>query len=162
MISTDTTFSTSVTVQAPIERAFEVFTAGFDSWWPRTHHIGTAELAAAVVEPHVGGRWLERGVDGSECEWGRVLAWDPPRHVALSWHLTADWGYDPDPEKASRLDVRFLAEGAGMTRVELEHSGLDRHGSDWVKVRDGVSSDGGWSHLLAAYAEVMSGSGDIA
>jgi uncharacterized protein YndB with AHSA1/START domain len=155
MISTDTTYRTSVTVNAPIERAFAVFTEGFDSWWPRTHHIGTAEMARATLEPRVGGRWFERGTDGSECEWGRVLAWDPPRHVALSWHLTGAWGYDPDPDKASRLDVRFLAEGDGVTRVELEHSGLDRHGTDWIAVRDAISSDGGWTHLLGDFAEVV-------
>ena len=162
MISTDTTFRTFVTVQAPIERAFTVFTDGFDSWWPRSHHIGTAEMAAAVLEPRVDGRWHERGADGSECEWGRVLVWDPPHHVAMSWHLTGAWGYDPDPEKASRVDVRFVAEGDETTRVELEHSGLDRHGSDWTAVRDGISSDGGWTALLADYAQVASGSGETA
>jgi uncharacterized protein YndB with AHSA1/START domain len=154
MITTETSFSTSVTVHAPIERAFTVFTEGFDTWWPRGHHIGTAEMAEAVLEPGIDGRWHERGVDGSECEWGRVLAWDPPHHVALSWHLNGAWNYDPDPEKASRVDVRFFAERDGVTRVELEHSGLDRHGSDWVSLRDGISSTGGWSDLLARFSEV--------
>jgi len=157
MISTDTSFKTSITVKAPIERAFTVFTEGFDSWWPRSHHIGTTEMAAAVLEPRVNGRWHERGVDGSECDWGQVLVWDPPRHVALSWHLTGAWNYDPDPAKASRIDVRFVGDGDGSTRVELEHSGLDRHGSDWMKVRDGISSDGGWSNLLATFADVAGG-----
>jgi uncharacterized protein YndB with AHSA1/START domain len=162
MISTDTSFRTSVTVQAPIERAFTVFTEGFDSWWPKSHHIGTAEMAAAVLEPRAGGRWHERGTDGSECEWGRVLVWDPPHHVAMSWHLNGAWAYDPDPEKASRVDVRFLADGDGTTRVELEHSGLDRHGSNWTAVRDGISSEGGWSALLAGFGLALSGSSDSA
>jgi uncharacterized protein YndB with AHSA1/START domain len=148
MITTNTTFATSITVHAPIDHAFKVFTAGFDTWWPRGHHIGTAEMAEAVIEPRVDGRWHERGVDGSECEWGRVLAWDPPAHIAMSWHLNGAFRYDPDPAKASRVDVRFVAESAGVTRVELEHSGLDRHGSDWTGVRDGISSPGGWPGLL--------------
>ena len=152
MIETETTFRTSITVQAPIERAFAVFTDGFDTWWPRSHHIGTAEMATAVLERGVGGRWHERGIDGSECEWGRVLAWDPPRHVALSWHLNGAFNYDPDPERASRVDVTFVAEGDSRTRVELEHSGLDRHGSDWIALRDGISSEGGWTQLLAQFA----------
>ena len=161
MSSTETTFRTSVTVSAPIERAFSVFTDGFDSWWPRGHHIGTAEMDTAMVEPWVGGRWHERGVDGTECDWGRVLVWDPPHHVALSWHLNGAFAYDPDPDKASRVDVRFIAEGDSSTRVELEHSGLDRHGSDWTKLRDGISSEGGWTGLLAGYARIAGGAGEI-
>ena len=153
MISTETTFRTSITVHAPVDRAFTVFTEGFDSWWPRSHHIGTAEMAVAVLEPGIDGRWHERGVDGSECEWGRVLAWDPPHHVALSWHLNGAFQYDPDPAKASRVDVRFVAESEGVTRVELEHSELDRHGADWVALRDGISSDGGWPSLLARFSD---------
>ena len=150
---TDTTFATSITLRAPIERAFDVFTKGFDTWWPRSHHIGKADMAEAVLEPHADGRWFERGVDGSECDWGRVLAWDPPNHVALSWHLTAAWTYDPDPAKASRVDIRFVAENEHVTRVELEHSGLDHHGADWLTVRAGISSDGGWSELLERFAD---------
>jgi uncharacterized protein YndB with AHSA1/START domain len=153
MISTDTTFRTSITVHAPVERAFSIFTNGFDTWWPRGHHIGTAEMAEAVIEPRVGGRWLERGVDGSECEWGRVLSWDPPHHVALSWHLDGTFCYDPDHAKASRVDVHFVAETDKVTRVDLEHSGLDRHGSNWTDLRDGISSSGGWPDLLARFSD---------
>ena len=153
MISADTSFRTAITVAAPIERAFTVFTSGLDSWWPRAHHIATVEMAEAVIEPRVDGRWFERGIDGSECEWGRVLAWDPPRHVGLSWHLNGAFNYDPDPAKASRVDVRFLAESDAITRVELEHSGLDRHGSDWIALREGISGPGGWPGLLAIFGE---------
>ena len=156
--TTDTTFRTSITVHAPVERAFTVFTEGFDTWWPRSHHIGKADMAEAVIEPRVGGRWHERGVDGSECEWGRVLAWDPPHHIAMSWHLTGEWGYDADPDRASRVDVRFVVVSDSDTRVELEHSGLDRHGSDWRAVRDGISSDGGWIALLGFYGETAKNS----
>jgi uncharacterized protein YndB with AHSA1/START domain len=153
MITSDTTVAKSIVVQAPIERAFRVFTEGFDSWWPRSHHIATAEMAKAIIEPRLDGRWYEEGVDGSECEWGRVLLWDPPHHLALSWHLNGAFQYDPDPVKASRVDVRFTAEGDGATRVELAHSELDRHGDGWTDLRTGVSGDGGWPELLRLYGE---------
>jgi uncharacterized protein YndB with AHSA1/START domain len=151
---TDTTFATSITLHAPIERAFRVFTEGFDSWWPRGHHIGTSEMAKAVLEPHLDGRWFEIGEDGSECEWGRVLAWAPPNHIAMSWHLDGEWAYDPDPARASRVDVRFVAETEHVTRVEVEHSGLDHHGPTWPAAYAGISSPGGWSGLLQSFAEV--------
>jgi uncharacterized protein YndB with AHSA1/START domain len=153
MTSTTTAaFRTTITVAAPIERAFSVFTAGFDSWWPRAHHIGSSDLAEVVIEGRVGGRWLERDTDGSECEWGRVLDWDPPNGVALSWHLNVDFEYDPDPARASRVDVRFVAEGDASTRVEFEHSDLDRVGSAWPKLLHEISSEGGWSGLLSRFA----------
>ena len=151
--ATPTAVRRTITVKAPIERAFQVFTDGFDTWWPRTHHIGTAEMAEAVLEPWQDGRWFERGVDGSECEWGRVLAWDPPRLVAVSWHLDSAFQYDPDPTRSSRVDVRFSASDEVTTVVELEHSNLDRHGPGWEKLYEGVSSPGGWGTLLDRFAE---------
>ncbi|HEX4491413.1 MAG TPA: SRPBCC family protein [Acidimicrobiia bacterium] len=151
--SEETSVSKSIVVQAPIERAFRVFTEDFDSWWPRTHHIATAEMAKALLEPRVGGRWYEQGVDGSECDWGRVLAWDPPRHVAFSWHLNGAFQYEADPSHASRVDVRFTDEGDGATRVELIHSELDRHGDGWTDLRDGVSGQGGWPELMSRYGQ---------
>ena len=117
----------SVTVNAGRERAFTVFTEKFFTWWPKSHHIGDAELADAVIEPKVGGRWYERGVDGAECDWGRVLAYEPPDRVVLSWHLQGDWSYDPDPAKASEIEVRFVKEAARRTRVELTHRHIERH-----------------------------------
>jgi uncharacterized protein YndB with AHSA1/START domain len=150
---TETSVRKTVTVNAPIERAFEVFTTGFDRWWPRSHHVATVEMAEAIIEPRAGGRWYERGVDGSECEWGRVLEYDRPHHVALSWRLNGDFQYDPDPAHESRVDVRFTSEAAGITHVELVHSQLDRHGATWKALRDGVSSDGGWGGLLRMFAE---------
>jgi uncharacterized protein YndB with AHSA1/START domain len=152
MITSETTVTQSVTVQAPIDRAFRVFTEDFDSWWPRSHHIATAEMAKAVIESQVDGRWHEIGVDGSECEWGRVLAWEPPHHLALSWHLNGAFQYDPDPAKASRVDVWFTAEDDQTTRVELSHSNLDRHGDGWTDLRTGVSGEGGWPELIRLYA----------
>jgi uncharacterized protein YndB with AHSA1/START domain len=146
-----------VTVQAPPERAFAVFTERFDSWWPRSHHIGTPDMAEAIVEPRAGGRWYERGVDGSECEWGEVLAHDPPRRLMLSWHLNGEWAYDPDPGRASEIEVTFTPVGEG-TRVQLTHRGFERHGATADGLRDGVAGEGGWSGLLKLYSEAASSS----
>ena len=142
----------SVTVEAPIGRAFDVFTNGYDAWWPRSHHIGEADMAKAVLEPRAGGRYYEIGVDGSECDWGRVLEIDAPNRIVFSWHLDGDWQYDPDPEHASEIEVRFTAESATATRVDLEHRNLERHGGEaGEKIRDAVSSEGGWGGLLARF-----------
>ena len=111
-------------------------------------------MAQAILEPRQGGRWFERGVDGSECEWGRVLAWDPPHHVAVSWNIDGDFKLQPDPAKSSRVDVHFSTSDETTTVVELEHSSIDRHGPGWEKVYDGVASPGGWGDLLERFAEV--------
>ena len=150
--SQETSVRKSVVVKAPIEHAFKVFTERFDTWWPRTHHIGKVEPYTAILEARVGGRWFERGADGSECEWGRVLEYTPPRRVAVSWHLGPDYKYDPDPGKASRVEVSFHDEGNGKTRVELVHSQLDRHGAGWEALRDGVGSQGGWGGIMDGFA----------
>jgi DNA-binding MarR family transcriptional regulator len=72
----------TILVSASAERAFQVFTEEVSTWWPlSTSHIGRVDAKSAVIEPFVGGRWFERGVDGSECDWGRVRAWDPPRRL---------------------------------------------------------------------------------
>jgi uncharacterized protein YndB with AHSA1/START domain len=142
----------SVTVEVPVERAFEVFTGRMGTWWPlESHHIGEQVAETAVMEPRAGGRWFERAADGTECEWGRVLAWEPPTRVVLAWHLNARWAYDPDEEHSSEIDVRFTADGPGRTRVELEHRGLERHGADADAIREAISSEGGWTGLLAAF-----------
>lgn len=145
----------SVTVRAPRTRAFAVFTEKFFTWWPASHHIGDAELADAVIEPEVGGRWYERGVDGTECDWGRVLAFDRPDRLVLSWHLQGDWTYDPDPAKASEIEVRFVEDEPGTTRVELVHRHIERHDVP-EDVRGGVDSPNGWAGILATYAESVS------
>jgi len=147
----DTTVKKSVTVRAPVAHAFAVFTQRFDLWWPRSHHISKVDMKEAILEGKEGGRWYERGVDGSECEWGKVLVWAPPQKVALSWHLTPAWDYDADPSKASRVEVTFHDNGDGTTRVELTHSELDRHGNDWQKMKEGIAGDGGWSGILDTY-----------
>ena len=143
----------SVVVAAPIALAFEVFTGRIESWWPMpTHHIGAAECAAVVIEPRVGGRWYERGVDGVECVWGGVLAWEPGRHVVLLWQLNAQWQFDPSIR--TEVDVRFTAIDAQHTKVELEHRGLEAYGADAMAMRDAFGSLNGWTGMLEHYAQV--------
>jgi uncharacterized protein YndB with AHSA1/START domain len=141
-----------VTVPLPIERAFSVFTESFDTWWPRTHKIGTAELAEAVLESRTGGRWYERGADGSECDWGKVIAYEPPRRLVITWQIDSNWQYDPDPAHGSEVEVLFTEEG-GQTRVELEHRHIERHGAAADELRKAVGSTGGWPGLLDGYAK---------
>src|SRR5215217_2227846 len=104
---TDTSVRTSIAVDAPIERAFSVFTEDIGSWWPREHHILEAELAEMVFEPREGGSVYDRGVDGSECRWARVLAYDPPNRVVFSWDISLDWRLEADPARTSEVEVRF-------------------------------------------------------
>ncbi|TWP48205.1 ATPase [Lentzea tibetensis] len=142
----------SVTVNATQERAFDVFTGKWLSWWPLEHHIGATELADVVVEPVTGGRWYEVGTDGTECDWGAVLAWEPHGRIVLSWHLNGDWEYDPDPAHASEVEVRFVAETPDRTRVELVHRNFERHAHKPDQVRGGVGGEGGWGTILTGYA----------
>jgi uncharacterized protein YndB with AHSA1/START domain len=142
----------AITVAVDMERAFRVFTEQMSSWWPPEHHINQAPMAAAILEPRIGGRWYELGVDGSQCDWGVVLAYDPPHHVAVSWHLDGDFRFDPAAQRSSRVDVRFLAQDDGTTRVELEHSGLDRHGPSWRRLRAAIDAPSGWSLHLRRFA----------
>jgi uncharacterized protein YndB with AHSA1/START domain len=154
--ATDLAVRKSVTVAAPQQRAFEVFTTGMSGWWPlASHHIGESQAEAVVVEPRAGGRWFERAADGTECDWGRVVAWDPPARVLLAWHLDADWHYDPDPARSTELEVQFIAEGPERTRVELLHRGLEIHGERAREVHDAIDSPQGWSGLLDLYANAV-------
>lgn len=147
-----TSVAYSIVVPTGIEHAFAVFTEGFDRWWPHAHHIGQADVKETVLETTVGGRWYERGVDGSECDWGRVLDVDRPNRLLLSWHLQGDFRYDAEPARASEVEVRFTAQGPDHTRVAIEHRHLDRHGAGAEQVRTGISSPGGWPGLLELYA----------
>jgi uncharacterized protein YndB with AHSA1/START domain len=143
-----------VTVNAPIERAFRIFTESFTTWWPADYHIGEADMAEAIIEPREGGRWYERGVDGSECDWGHVLAWQPPHRLVVTWQINGQWQYDPDPEHASEIEVRFTPEGSDQTRVELEHRLLHRLVGGEA-IRDSISGGGGWGALMAQYAKAV-------
>jgi uncharacterized protein YndB with AHSA1/START domain len=148
----------TVTVEAPRDRAFEVFTAQFGNWWPKQFSIGEADMADFVIEPKVGGRWYELGVDGKECETGRVLAFDPPARIVVAWQLNASWQIDPDPDHASEFEVRFVSEGPNLTRVELEHRGFERHGVEAGGVYGGVNDAQGWTFVLDLYAKAVAGS----
>jgi uncharacterized protein YndB with AHSA1/START domain len=150
MTMTDLAVHQVVTVNAPIGTAFTVFTEGFDSWWPRTHKVGAADLKLAVLEGREGGRWYEVGADGSECDWGRVLVWDPPARLVLAWQLDASWHFDP--ALLTEVEVLFTEIGPGQTRVELEHRDLDRFGEARDDIRAALDSEGGWGGLMLAYA----------
>ena len=141
----------AITVDVPVEWAFHVFTASFGSWWPAQYHIGRADMADAVLEPHVGGRWYERGVDGSECQWGRVLVWQPPHRLVVTWQIDGEWRFDPDPAHASEVEVRFTADGPDRTGVTLEHRFIERLPGGRA-IRDGIGQGGGWGSILARFA----------
>jgi uncharacterized protein YndB with AHSA1/START domain len=139
-------------VKASQARCFEVFAAGMGRWWPATHSVAKSPQKAVVVEPKVGGRWYERGEDGSECDWGRVLVWEPSARLVLAWQLGADWKFDPD--LVTEVEVRFIPEGERLTRVEFEHRGLEAYGERAEAVRNSISSPGGWPGILEAYAAI--------
>jgi uncharacterized protein YndB with AHSA1/START domain len=140
----------SVHVKASAARAFEVFAVGINSWWLRTHKIGKSDLKTAVIEPRVGGRWYEIDTDGSECEWGKVLAWEPPQRLLLAWQIRPDFSYDAD--LVTEVEVTFVEEADG-TRVTLEHRNLERFGDKTETMR--ASVNGGWPQLLNAFAQSM-------
>ena len=148
---------TQIVVEAPIERAFSVFTEDFDRIKPREHNLLEVEIAETVFEPREGGRIYDRGVDGSECQWARVLAYEPPDRVAFSWDISPQWQIETDPSNASEVEVRFVSETPERTRVELEHRNLDRHGEGWEGEREAVASEGGWPLYLQRYAELIKG-----
>jgi uncharacterized protein YndB with AHSA1/START domain len=144
-----------VVVEAPIERAFSVFTNDFGAFKPREHNMLSVAIAETIFEPRVGGHLYDRGVDGSECRWARVLAYEPPDRVVFSWDISPQWQLETDLEKTSEVEVRFVAETPQRTRVMLEHRNLDRHLEGWEAVREGVDSEGGWPLYLRRYADLL-------
>jgi len=151
----DTSVRTSIVVEAPLERAFKVFVEDFDRIKPREHNMLGVDIAETVFEPRVGGNIYDRGVDGSECRWARVLAYEPPDRVVFSWDISPHWQIETDPEKTSEVEVRFVSETPERTRVELEHRNLDRHGAGWEGAREGVAADQGWPLYLQRYADLL-------
>jgi uncharacterized protein YndB with AHSA1/START domain len=146
----------SVVVETSQERAFEVFTARLADWWPlETHVIGGKPVVAAVIEPRAGGRWYERSADGRESDWGRVLAWEPPSRLVLSWQISDDWQADPSID--TEIEVRFTAEDDRRTRVDLEHRGLEAFGARAQEMRDTFESGGGWPLLLGRFEAATAG-----
>lgn len=145
-----------IRVQAPQAVAWRVFTEKMGTWWPlASYKIGKANAVDAVVEPRVGGRWYERGDDGSMCQWGSVLAWEPPSRLVLSWNISADWQYEPTLK--TEIEVRFNAEGSNRTQVELEHRHLERYGARRDEMRRIFDTEGDWGRLLEAFAGAAEG-----
>ncbi|HEY0784517.1 MAG TPA: SRPBCC family protein [Acidobacteriaceae bacterium] len=142
----------SIRVRADAGRAFRMFTEEMDSWWPRTHHIGRSPMKRVVVEGRPGGAIYTDQEDGSACPWASVLAWEPPHRFVMAWQINAAWQYEPDLGKCSEVEVRFTPADDGTTLVELEHRELARHGGGGARMRADVSSDGGWSSVLALFA----------
>ena len=146
-----------VVVAAPVEQAFTAFTERFGDFKPPEHNLLAAAIAETVFEPRVGGHIYDRAVDGSECRWARILAYEPPARVVFSWDISPQWQVETDPDLTSEVEVRFVAEGPERTRVELEHRHLDRHGPGWQSVSDGVDGDQGWPLYLTRYAALLEG-----
>jgi uncharacterized protein YndB with AHSA1/START domain len=150
--TSDVPVSKTITVKTTVEHAFRVFTEGFDTWWPRSHHIGKSPMKRAIVEPRAGGRCYTEQEDGTDCDWGSVLVWDPPQRLVLAWQITADWQYQPDLAKSSEVDVRFTALPDGSTRVDLQHRHLARMGARAEVMRAALDSASGWSGVLDLFA----------
>jgi uncharacterized protein YndB with AHSA1/START domain len=152
----EATVRQQITVEAPVERAFRVFTEQMDKIKPREHNMLGVDIAETVFERRAGGRIYDRGTDGSECEWASVIAYEPPDRVVFSWNVSPHWQVEADPGRRSEVEVRFIAEGSDRTRVELEHRHLDRHGDGWEGLRDGVAAPDGWPLYLQRYADLLS------
>ena len=158
MTQTDATVvRRSIVVNAPIDTAFRVFTDRFGDFKPPEHNLLAVPIAETVFEPRVGGHIYDRGTDGSECRWARILAYDPPNRVVFSWDIGPTWQIEPDPGRTSEVEVTFIAETPDRTRLELEHRHLDRHGPGWESVRDGIGHDQGWPLYLDRYAGLLAG-----
>ena len=152
---TEASVHLQVIVHAPIERAFRTFTNEFDRIKPREHNLLGVDIAETVFEPRVGGHVYDRGVDGRECRWARVLVYEPPERVVISWDISPQWQIETNPDRTSEVEIRFIAESADRTRVELTHRNLNRHGEGWQAERDAVRSDGGWPVYLQRFVDLL-------
>jgi uncharacterized protein YndB with AHSA1/START domain len=146
-----------ITVAVARAEAFRIFTEEFDAIKPREHNLLSVDVAETVLEPRVGGDVYDRGVDGSTCRWGRVLAWDPPARLVLAWDISPQWQVETDPARASEVEISFVELGPSSTRVELVHSHLDRHGEGWESIVPGLAGDDGWPLYLRRYADLVAG-----
>jgi uncharacterized protein YndB with AHSA1/START domain len=144
-----------IVVDAAIELAFTTFTERFGDFKPAEHNLLGVAVAETVFEPRVGGHIYDRGIDGTECRWARVLAYDPPHRVVFSWDISPQWQLESDPDNTSEVEVRFIEETPERTRVELEHRHLDRHGPGWQAVSDGVDGEEGWPLYLQRFAALL-------
>jgi len=143
-----------IVLDVPIEHAFAVFTENA-SWKPREHNLLEVEIAESVFEAYEGGHIYDRGVDGSQCRWARVLAHEPPNRVVFAWLITSQWSLESDVSKTSEVEVRFIAEAPERTRVEIEHSHIERHGEGWEALRDAIGAPDGWPLYLQRFAEQL-------
>ena len=157
MTETEAVVRKDIVVPVGIDQAFAVFTERLGDFKPPEHNLLGAPIAETVLEPRVGGHIVDRAVDGSECRWARILAFDPPERLVFSWDISPEWRIESDPDRTSEVEVRFTAEAPQRTRVELEHRHLDRHGPGWEAVLDGVDGDEGWPLYLARYADLLTG-----
>ncbi len=146
----------SIAVRASVSQAFEIFTTDFDSWWPRSHHIGSAPMSKAIIENRLGGRCYSEQIDGTECDWGTLLAWEPPHRLVIAWQIGGDWKYEPDLDKSSEVEIRFSAQQDGRTLVSLEHRYLDRAGPAASAMRAALESPSGWGGMLQLFANRVS------
>ena len=150
-----TVVRTQIVVEAPVAKAFAVFTERFGDFKPPEHNLLAAPINETVFEPHVGGHIYDRAADGTECRWARVLACEPPERVVFSWDISPQWQVETDPDHTSEVEVRFIAEAPGRTRLELEHRHIERHGPGWEGVSKGVSEGQGWPLYLDRYASLF-------
>jgi uncharacterized protein YndB with AHSA1/START domain len=155
--ATSTTAASTIVLEASVEEAFRVFVERFDQIKPREHNLLPVPIAKTILEPRVGGHLIDRGVDGTELRWGRVLAYEPPHRLLFSWNISPRWSLETDPDRASEVEVTFTAESAGRTRVAVEHRYLDRHGEGWQSLREGIDGDQGWPLYLCRFAGLSSG-----
>ncbi|MGW0248397.1 SRPBCC family protein [Nocardia goodfellowii] len=153
--TTSATVRTHIVVEAPVERAFAVFTERFGDFKPPEHNILGVEPAETVFEPRVGGHIYDRAAEGTECRWARVLAYDPPHRLVFSWNIDPRWQIESNPDKTSEVEVRFIAETAQRTRVELEHRHIERHGQGWQTIHDCVNGETGWPAYLPRFAAIL-------
>jgi uncharacterized protein YndB with AHSA1/START domain len=153
--TSSTTVQREIVVEAPIELAFRVFTDRFGDFKPPEHNLLGVAIAETRFEPRVGGHIYDRGTDGTECRWARILAYEPPDRVAFSWDISPRWQLEPEPDNTSEVEVRFIAESPDRTRVELEHRNIDRHGPGWESLCDGVAGGEGWPLYLDRYAALL-------
>jgi hypothetical protein len=142
----------SIRVKATPERAFRVFAEEMDSWWPKSHHIGSSPMKGIVVEGHAGGAIYSVQEDSTSCPWGSVVAWEPPYRFVFAWHVTPAWMYEPDVARCSEVEILFTPADDGTTLVELEHRHFERHGEGWETMREAIGSEMGWNGMLVLYA----------
>ena len=155
----DTVVRRQIVVEAPLDKAFAVFTERFGDFKPPEHNLLASPIAETVFEPRVGGSIFDRGEDGSECHWARVLVYEPPQRVVFSWDIGPTWQVETEPDHTSEVEVTFTAEGPDRTRVDLEHRNLERHGPGWESVSGGVGHEQGWTLYLDRYAALLTDAG---